>query len=542
VRDEAALYQIDMLAQQIMLRHNTPGISIALTDRKGQIGVATEGFADVAAGTRVKPEHLFEFGSIGKSFTAVALLQLREEGRLDLHMPVTEYLPWFSVRSTYAPITIHHLLSHTSGLSGGTDFTPDPRLELWSARELHVAHAPGEHYHYSNLGYKLLGLLLERLEGRPYAEVIQRRILDPLEMRATLPVITHAVRQRMATGHTRLFDDRPSLASHPVVPATWFETNTGDGCICATASDLSIWLRMLLNRGATAHGRLISEESFDLLTQRVIAPTPDQDVWYGYGIRTRVADGYTEIGHSGGMVGYLTGMLGSLEDGVGAVVMVNGSGEPMTIAREAVRLLVAATRGGTLPDLPVEPDSFAVGNASEYAGTYASATLSLSVVAEGDRLHIEHDGQSIPLRAWSTDAFLADHPDFDRFLLTFGREDGRVVERLHGADWYIRSTYTGPLTFDYPPEWDAFPGHYRSHNPWVGSFRVVLRKGQLWLIFPEPVDGFGTGQMLRPLDDGSFGVDVDGYCYDRLRFDAVVDGQALRASLSGADYARFFTP
>jgi hypothetical protein len=242
------------------------------------------------------------------------------------------------------------------------------------------------------------------------------------------------------------------------------------------------------------------------------------------------------------MVGYLTGMLGSVEDGVGAIVMVNGVGSPMSITREAVRLLVAAQRGDALPDLPTEPDPFAVENASDYAGTFDGDDGQLAVVADGDRLALDYQGERIPLRTWATDAFLADHPAFDRFPLVFGREDGRVVEVFHGGDWFVGAKYAGPREFNYPAEWEAFPGHYRSHNPWAGNFRVVLRKGQLWLLFAEDVDGFGDGQLLVPLDDGTFGVDTEGYFYDRLRFSAVVEGQALRATLSGADYARFFTP
>jgi len=103
-------------------------------------------------------------------------------------------LPWFHVPSRYAPITAHHLLSHSAGLAYGTDFSPDGRYEVWALRDVEAPYPPGQHYYYSNVGYKVLGLLLEQPTGEPYGTVVQRDILDPLDMTLTEPVITHATR------------------------------------------------------------------------------------------------------------------------------------------------------------------------------------------------------------------------------------------------------------------------------------------------------------------------------------------------------------
>src|SRR5213594_2471361 len=93
----------------------SPGVAIGLTSRDDPIGVVTVGHANLPAREPVRPEHRFQIGSISKSFTAIALLQEHEARRLDLHAPVTEYLPWFEVRSPSGPITLHHLLTHTAG-------------------------------------------------------------------------------------------------------------------------------------------------------------------------------------------------------------------------------------------------------------------------------------------------------------------------------------------------------------------------------------------------------------------------------------------
>ncbi len=539
---DAALGRIDAFVNRRLERDTGPGIALALTTRDDLIGVATTGCADAAAGTALRASHLFEFGSIGKSFTAVALLQLREEGRLDLDAPVTEYLPWFAVQSDFAPITIHHLLTHTSGLTSGTDFAPDPRYEVWAARDLHAAHAPGEAFHYSNLGYKALGLLLERLVGKPYAEIIRERLLEPLGMLDTVPVIANVIRPRLATGHVFRDTDRPGRYGDPLAPATWLETNTGDGCIVSTAADLTAWLRMLLNRGSGPSGRILSEESFELLIRPVIEMEPGAGGWYGYGLVSHELDGLRLLGHGGGMVGYVSAMFGDVDCGVGAVVMVNGPGVPTRIARDAVAVLAAAHDGRDLPPLPDEPDPDAVEDAAQYAGSYRSGDRCWEVVASGDRLSLVADGRRVPLVPLGPKTFRVEDSALAHTWVRAQVEDGRAVVLTHGGDVFYREGLAAPEATELPAEWRAYPGHYRSHNPWTPDFRVVAREGQLLLLFPEAPDGFEDEEPLLPLPDGTFGVRLGDYVYDRIGFDTIVDGEALRARLSGADYYRFFTP
>ena len=223
----------------------------------------------MAANLDVTPDTVFEIGSVGKSFTAIALLQLQERGLVDLSAPVTDYLPWFSVRSTYEPITIAHLLSHTAGIIGGSDMAYDGRYETWHLRETDVSGPPGERFHYSNVGYKTLGYLIEAITERAYGEVVRERILTPLGMDATVVPITNADRPRMAVGYRSLHDDRPRPKGGPLVPATWIETATADGCIASTPEDMGKYLRMLLARGQGPAGPIMSEESYAAMTAPV---------------------------------------------------------------------------------------------------------------------------------------------------------------------------------------------------------------------------------------------------------------------------------
>ena len=121
---ERAFEEIDRFVENRITEVNMPGLVLAVTDREKSLRVVPFGYADLSSGRPMQPSSMFEIGSIGKSFTNVALMQLRDEGRLHLHEPVSRYLPWFEVQSDFGPITPHHLMTHTSGLVTGTDIAP----------------------------------------------------------------------------------------------------------------------------------------------------------------------------------------------------------------------------------------------------------------------------------------------------------------------------------------------------------------------------------------------------------------------------------
>lgn len=522
-----------------------PGASVALTDRETALELIQHGWADVSAGTPVAPEHLFQIGSISKSFTAIALLREHEEGRLDLRAPVTEYLPWFEVRSSYEPITVHHLLTHTAGLVTGMDFTGEGVHEVWALREMEAGWAPGTRYLYSNAGYKALGLVLEAVAGKPWWELVRTRVLEPLGMRDTVPIIAHDVRRRSAVGYAPFYDDRPWQVSHGVVPSTWFESATADGTICSTAADMAAYLRMLLNGGRGPDGPILKEESFALLTQRAVAANDEKEpAWYGYGIVTRERHGHTQIGHSGGMIGFTALIVGDLDSGFGAVMLLNGGGERLEAGLHAIESLEAHAAGHPLPAIPERPDPARIENAADYVGTYRCAERTLTVTAGGERLTVDLDERSAVLErpdaGSRSDVFLVAHPELDRFVLGFGRENDVVVEASHGPDRFVNERYGGPTEFEHPPEWESYTGHYRSHNPWASNFRVVLRAGRLWLVatFAEE---HGDGELV-PLGEGEFRVVSEDGSPSLIRFDTVIDGKATRAIHDCAPFYRTFTP
>ena len=537
----AGFRMIDDYIRRRMAAMRTPGMAVAQFDQERCWRIFPYGCTDLATGAPVTNRTLFEIGSITKTFTAVAVLQAVEAGLLDLHAPVTAYLPWFQVQSTYQPITVHHLLNHSAGMVGIIDQSPDIHSAVWMLRETGVAWPPGEQFLYSDAGYQVLALILESVTGKAYPEIIQQQIFDPLGMADSSPIQIHALRPNMAKGYTSLYDDRPFHSSHPLVEAPWIEVCSGDCGITSTAGDMAKFARMLLNRGQGSTRRILSESSFERMLQN-----PLEVEWlhcqYGYGLEIHNYEGLHHIGHGGRMPGYEARMVIDMENRIGVILL---SSRPSTtaIAWKLMSLWRAIYLGRPTERIDVSaPDPLQVENATEYAGIYRCGNKQLHLAAEGEHLVLWLAGERIVLEKRGRDAFYIAHPDFDRFLLYFGREPdneegrGAIVEARNGEDWYINDRYRGPRQFDVPQAWLAYPGHYRAHIPWQTNFRILLCKGRLRLVRPE-----GEEEPLSPLADGSFRVG-DEPSPERVKFDQLIGGKAYCAILSGSPYYRFFTP
>ena len=537
---EAALEEVGRYAESRLREVNMPGLALAVTDREKPLMVATYGYADIASGRPVQPDTMFELGSIGKSFTNVALLQLRDEGRLDLQAPVSSYLPWFEVQSGYGPITTHHLMTHSSGLVTGTDIGTHGLYESWALRESRTGAPPGEYFRYSNIGYKTLGFLLEAVDGRPYQDAVQARVLDPLGMRDSHPVTGFETRKRAAVGYRDFYDDRPEHMDHGLVTAMWTEYGVGDGCQASTAGDLTIFLRMLMNGGSGASRRVVSEDSFRLMTRRAMVTPQWGGAHYGYGLILIDVDGHAYLGHGGVTPGFMAAMVADMDEGIGVVVLINGYvqsyGAP-DVAMHMLRLLRAGLSNQVLPGAPVATDPASVDNAAEYAGSYRSGDDRLVLSAQGGRLTLNWRGSEVVLQRRGEDSFYVPQADMEHFLLEFGRDDGRVVEAFHGPDWFVGEGYASQESFDYPPEWESFAGHYRTYNYGLTNFRIVLRKGVLQLMYPG-----GGHDPLIPLGAGLFRIGEDPRSPETMRFDSMASGQTLRAIYSGCPYYCTYTP
>ncbi len=489
-----AIKRINEAARNYMERHPIPGAALVVTDRERTLHLSTHGVANIDSGEPITPNHLFMSGSIGKSFTAIAILQHYEEGKLDLDDPVAKYLPWFETAGDYEPVTIHQLLTHTAGIHGINDVLTGKLYDVWALRNARANHPPGQGYHYSNVGYKTLGLVLEALEGADYGAIIRRRILDRLGMTETDPETTHETRRRLATGYLPFYDDRPWLPHHGLAPAAWLEIASGDGCICTPVEDLAIYLRALMNRDPL----LLTNDSYDLLIGKQVEVEPNH--WYGYGIDTDEIEGQTLISHGGEMPGHKCYMFANLDIGLGFLIMANGLGPLFDLCMYANEVLAAAASGQPLPDLPANEDPRVIDDAADFVGHYvdvATRETAFELVSNEQGIAMRRDDIEADLWRIADKAFVVDHPDFSRLALRF--DEDRLRAR-HGAVRYARlGTAAVALQDTLPPEIDPYEqiiGHYSTYGSTFTNFRILPGwDGELLFVHPS-----GEEQRLHRID------------------------------------------
>ena len=532
-----ATSRLDSFIRKKMRDEGLQGLTVSVTDRNRLLWQRQYGLTNADSRLRVNPDTLFQIGSISKSFACVVLMQLVEQGKVDLNWPVKRYLPWLEIKSKHKPITLHHLLSHTAGIVTGTERTVEGRSEIWALRDTEATARPGEMFHYSNVGYKIVGEVISRLEGKSCGRVLQERVIRPLGMKSTASEITHDLRSRLAVGYWLKFDDLPAKRVPEWAPSTWIESETADGSISSTSLDMSAYVRMLLNRGKGPSGKILSEKGYRMLTQKAIKCDDGRpDEYYGYGLSVEGYRGHTLIGHTGSMLGFISSMRLDVDEGIGAFASTNCLRSVDDVTRLAVELLRRvrhheALSGAERVAVPASPEP------QEYAGTYTGAQHFLEVRRAGRNLVLKYGNEQISLQYREKDSFYADHPSLDRYFFRFGRNRSNVVEVFHGDEWYANARYEGKRSFRHPKEWVGLTGHYRSHNPWIRNFRVVVRKGELVLVVPGQPE-----EPLVPIGGKAFRVGQDKRSPERMTFDAFIDGQAHTANLSGCEFARTFTP
>jgi D-alanyl-D-alanine carboxypeptidase len=492
------------------------GAALAVTDGEEILGVAVRGLADVAAGTPVRPETRFQIGSISKSFAGIVALQEADAGRLDLHVSVNEILPWLELPEPFGPITLHHLMQHTSGLAVGEEDAPTLAGALWLLREVPPTAPPGERFWYSNDGWKIVGACLEHVTGTPIHDLLAERLLEPLGMRESVARIDEQEYERTAVGYEPTRWDRPPQLRHTLSPANRLVSNTADGSIVSTAIDMCAYARLLLARGDLPDGRggrILGEEMFARLADDGF---DDGDGGrYAYGLWQQDIDGHRWTMHSGGMVGYTALLAVVPDEGLGAVILQNGGGGKRGVITAAFATVRASLAGTDLPPVWAPPAATEIPAAADYEGRYEGDDgRTLEVQAGDDGLAISIGGLEVrlerdPLSAEVGDAFLVAHEALDRFPLRFARDDdGVVVEAFHGPTWFRGERFHGDEPAPLPPALERHVGLYRNDSPWNPVVRVLTRKGRLELDWPYDSGDQGGGPLLV-LDDGSFAVGAE---------------------------------
>lgn len=535
--------KLDGFIASYMPAMNAPGMTLGLTSEERTVRTAGYGYADIDRRIFVTPDHLFQIGSITKSFVALVLLQLRDEGKLDLQKPVLDYLPDLPISCGFGNITVHHLLTHTSGLPDNLAvFSSDPTARLIQGFK------PGEHFHYCNAGFNILGLLAVRVDGRPWRVCVKARIFDALEMTATTGVIATSTRDRAAIGYEPFSDDQVYPRQGRLAPAPNLIMDNTAGCIASTPGDMASYARMLLNRGKGPKGRIVSEESFQLLsTPHIKAPDFSPTASYGYGIAVDTLDGHRILRHTGGMVAFASSIHVDLDGGVAAFASINAMQgyRPTAVTEYAVQLLRSNRENKGLPIAPAIKDAREVENAADYAGTFAAPEgRTLTFTAQGKMLVLTLDGKTIPLQHTGGDTFISTVPgSMSADSFNFGRKEesgtGKtssgakkpkppVVEVSYRDEWYTCAAYSGPGSFHSPADWSAYIGRYQCDSPWGGDMHVYVLKDKL----------VAEGSNLAPLGGALFRAGDEEWSPETAEFLHIFEGRARLLRFAGADFVR----
>src|SRR5882757_1646109 len=322
-----------------------PGIAVGVVSNQDLVWAKGFGFADIKAKIPMTPATKFRVASNSKLFTAIAIMQLREDGKLRLDDPVVNYLPWFKPKPAGdddGPITIEQLLSHSSGLQreAGDHWssykfpTIDELQRLYADRQ--AAFAPSVRWKYSNLAYAVAGLVVERVSGERWADYVEHNIFKPLEMNDS-SVDKNVVGLAVAYGRRMPDGTREVL---PFVDARGMAAAAG---VTSDIEDMAKFISAQFRRGPRGRAQIVSSGSWrEMLRVRSVEENWNSGTGLGFDVK-RVKD-KTYIGHGGGYPGNTTQTLIQLDDKVGVIVLTNtNDSNPDDIAQQLMATVGQAT-------------------------------------------------------------------------------------------------------------------------------------------------------------------------------------------------------
>lgn len=332
-----------------------PAFSIALVDNQRIVWAQGFGYADPEKKIPATATTEYRIGSVSKLFTDIGVMQLVERGQLDLDAPIQTYLPDFHPKNPFhTPITLRQLMSHRSGLLReppvGNYFDPS-ELSLSSMvrslNETTLVYPPETHTKYSNAGVAVVGYVLEKRSGEPFAKYLKKAVLQPMGLQNSA------------------FEPEPSLIGHlakaymwsydgKLFPAPTFELGMAPaGCMYSTVLDLGKFLSVLFNGGRGAQGQVLKSETLEKMWMPQFAK-PGENSPYGLGFHLSALDGHREVEHAGAIYGFATQLSALPDDKLGVVTVTTMDGANAVtnhVAELALRLMLAVKQRKPLPKI-----------------------------------------------------------------------------------------------------------------------------------------------------------------------------------------------
>lgn len=445
--------EVQAFAREMMATHAAPGLAVAIAQDGMEVYAEGFGEREIGTGAPITPDTIFGVASVTKSFTALAIMQLAEAGKLAVSDPVTRYLPEFRTpdpETTHA-ITIHHFLTHTAGFpplpsrffafarsaegdsaagdkpAWAADHAPidtfEDLMDYLAEGDYMLLGPPGAQFSYCNEGFALLGAIIERVSGQGYEPYVQEHILDPAGMmRSTYDVATLRTFPDVVIFHAaRETDGKREVYAAP----NWLYSSVWSpaGSLNTTVRDLLRYLEIYRTGGTVDGVRLLSRSMIAQMTMPH-APRSSPNSSYGYGLGV-IPDfhGKKIIKHGGGRKGISAEVVVVPEIGFTGAAIVNLAGIPVaTVTQAALNRTLGLPIGATIEeytDVPCPPERLPT-----YTGIYRSGEgTQITVTAEDGALVCTLEGKRLVARPVGTHAFTLNTETgevYTRFLVNSG--------------------------------------------------------------------------------------------------------------------------
>ena len=516
----AAIRRLEAAVRHEVADKQLPAFSIALVDDDRMVWASGFGFQDAAKKTPATAKTIYRVGSVSKLFTDIALMQLVEQGKLELDAPIQKYLPGFKPHNPYpVDLTLRQMMSHRSGLVRespvGNYFDPsEPTLAetVASLNATSLVYRPETKTKYSNAAVAVVGATLESQLKTTHPEQVRRTILDPLKMNDSRFLVTESMKPLLAIGWMRAYDGRRPFA------APTFALGTGPaGNLYSSVEDLARFLVCMFDEGKTGSGRILQAETYRQMT------TPIRDgngrpQNFGIGFHIEDLDGNKKIGHGGAVYGFSTQLeaLPQRRLGVAAACSLDGAnGVVGRLADYALRLMMATQDEKPLPvypttgPVPAERASELVGHYREVGGKRFTRINELN----GD-VHMQRGTFRYRLSARSSDGRIVTDDEIGFGLQVSLRSGGRLAV---GDVLFQRVDDRPPA--EIPKRWKGLVGEYG----WDHNVLYILEdEGRLYAL----IEWFYY-YPLKEVDQNTFAFPSYGlYHGEGLKFHRNSDGEA----------------
>jgi CubicO group peptidase (beta-lactamase class C family) len=552
--------------RQKMQENNVQGLSIALVDDQQVVWAHGFGYADVAKKLPAGPETIYPVGSIGKLFTIIAELQLAEQDKIDIDRPVQAYLPDFSVKTRFpnsGPITPRTIMTHHSGLPSDRIKTmmsrkPAPFTDLVKEiKNEYVAYPPNFVFSYSNLAFRLLGLLVQKVSGQDFSSYMDNSVLQPMGMTSASFIPRPDMEPWLSKGYRDGQETREILLNNLPSP---------EGSLHASVLDLSRFIRMIFSNGMAGDRRILKPETLAEMLRPQNDHVPlDFDLRIGLGWFLNdldISNAGPVASHGGALTLFYSQLAVLPEQRLGVVVLANSSaalGVVNKVAEEALRLALEAKTGITQPTMEesevdrILPWSTLV--LKDYVGHYATSIRVYNVTAKGDRLYTRIFGKPVELVPYGNGQFSIRYRLFGFFPIKIGglKDITFSLIRISGRDALVlhhkEKRYLVGEKIEPPPVSDAWlkrVGEYelidaRNYFPTIEKARLRYQDQLLILDVTMPLLGaLGIERLrlaIRPVSDTEAVIAGLGRHMGETIY-VIHEGGEERLRYSGCDFRR----